>query len=159
MKTWDARQVASVLKAAASDEWEALWRLALLTGMRRGELLGLRWADVDLDAGALAVRRTLSRGATSRLGAGEPKTVGRFRQLIDRAGVPAIRFHDLRHTCATLLLAEGVHPKVVQERLGHANIAETLDRHSHGAADMQRHAADRLVEAIDAANGDAEQTA
>ena len=72
----------------------------------------------------------------------------RFRRLIERAGVPSIRFHDLRHTCATLLLAQGVHPKVVQERLGHNNIAETLDRYSHVAADMQRHAADRLDAAI-----------
>jgi integrase len=206
MQTWDTRQVAAVLTAAASDDLEALWRLALLTGMRRGELLGLRWADVDLDAGALAVRRTLSRGSTSRLEVGEPKTgagrrrvslpasvveslrchrvrqleqrlaVGpayvdadlvfatesggvihpntlsrRFGQLIEQAGVPPIRFHDLRHTCATMLLAEGVHPKVVQERLGHATIAETLDRYSHVAEDMQRHAADRLDAAIDAA--------
>jgi integrase len=59
MRTWDTRQVATVLTVAAGDELEALWRLALLTGMRRGELLGLRWSDVDLDAGALSVRRTL----------------------------------------------------------------------------------------------------
>ena len=62
MQTWDARQVAAVLRVAAGDDFEALWRLALLTGMRRGELLGLTWRDVDLDRGALAVRRTLTRG-------------------------------------------------------------------------------------------------
>jgi integrase len=76
--------------------------------------------------------------------------------------MPPIRFHDLRHTCATMLLAEGVHPKVVQERLGHATIAETLDRYSHVAEDMQRHAADRLDAAIDAAidaAGSGEQSA
>jgi integrase len=55
-----------------------------------------------------------------------------------------IRCHDLRHTSATLLLAEGVHRKIVQERLGHANIAMTLDLYSHVTSDMQRHAADVL---------------
>lgn len=214
MKTWDTPQVARVLAAAATDDLDALWRLALLTGMRRGEMLGLRWSDVDLDAGALSVRRTLSRGSTSRLEAGEPKTASgkrrvslpgsvveslrrhrvrqlqhrlateavyedrdlvfanetggaihpntlarRFAALVERAGVPTIRFHDLRHTCATLLRAEGVHPKVVQERLGHATIAETLDRYSHVAPDMQRHAADRLDAAIGAALQSAERTA
>jgi integrase len=199
MRVWDAGQAARVLQAAEGDDLEALWRLALLTGMRRGELLGLRWSDVDLDGATLSVVRTLSRGATSRLEAGEPKTAAgrrrialppsvvaalrahrdrqafvkaaagdayedrglvfatatggpihpntlarRFAALIARAGVPPIRFHDLRHTCATLLLAEGVHPKIVQERLGHASITETLDRYSHVAADMQRQAADRL---------------
>ena len=72
----------------------------------------------------------------------------RFRGLTARAGVPPIRFHDLRHTSATLLLAEGVHGKIVQERLGHANIAMTLDLYSHVTADMQHHAADRLDELI-----------
>ncbi|MDP9363743.1 MAG: site-specific integrase [Chloroflexota bacterium] len=207
MKAWDARQAATVLATAAGDDLEALWRLGLLTGMRRGEILGLRWADVDIDAGALSVRRTLSRGTSSRLEMGEPKTAAgrrrvalpvsvveslrrhrvrqlehrlaagpafedqdlvfpngtggplhpnslalRFRRLTERAGAPAIRFHDLRHTCATLLLAEGVHPKVVQERLGHSNIAETLDRYSHVTADMQRGAADLLDAALDAAS-------
>jgi hypothetical protein len=68
----------------------------------------------------------------------------RYAALIARAGVPAIRFHDLRHTSATLLLAEGVHGKIVQERLGHANIATTLDLYSHVTVDMQRHGADQL---------------
>jgi integrase len=72
----------------------------------------------------------------------------RFRSLIARAGVPTIRFHDLRHTSATLLLAEGVHGKIVQERLGHANIAMTLDLYSHVSADMQRDAADALEATI-----------
>jgi integrase len=210
MKVWNTRQVATFLKATAGDDLEALWRTALLTGLRRGELLGLRWADVDLDAGALSVVRTLSRGATSRLEIGEPKTkrgkrrvalpasvvaalrahrdrqafakatagpayhdrdlvfagetggpihpntlARRFGLLIDRARVPAIRFHDLRHTAATLLLAEGVHPKIVQERMGHADIAETM-RYSHVVGDMQRNAADRLDAALDAAAGEGE---
>jgi integrase len=67
-----------------------------------------------------------------------------FRPLLRRAGVPTIRFHDLRHTAATLLLSQGVHPKVVQERLGHSQIAITLDTYSHVLPSMQRDAADRL---------------
>ena len=170
---------------------------------RRGELLAVKWGDLDLDRGALFAQRSLSRGETSRLEEGEPKSRSgrrrialsssvveslrrhRVRQvehrlavgdaydnrghvfangtgghlhpnvpyrcygaLIARAGVPAIRFHDLRHTSATLLLAEGVHGKIVQERLGHARIAMTLDLYSHVTADMQRQAADVLEAAL-----------
>lgn len=205
-KTWNVQQVASVLAAAADDELEALWRLALITGMRRGEILGLRWSDVDFDNGSLFVRRTMSRGASSRLEGGEPKTVSgrrrialpasvldslrrhkvrqlehrlaagpafrdqalvfangtggplhpnsvasRFRTLAVRAGVPVIRFHDLRHTCATLMMAQGEHPKVVQERLGHADVAMTINLYSHVMPDMQRQAADRLDATLEAA--------
>jgi len=75
----------------------------------------------------------------------------RFHDLIIRADVPVIRFHDLRHTSATLLLAEGVHGKIVQERLGHANIAMTLDLYSHVTSDMHRQAADALEAEIQGA--------
>ncbi len=198
--TWDARQVAAVLALADRDDdgCGALWRLALLTGMRRGEILGLMWQDIDLDRGLLSVRRTLSRGKGGTWEFGTPKTIagrrsialppsvveslkrhrirqlerrlvlgsawedrdfvftnetggplhvnaldGRFRRLVASAGVPRIRFHDLRHTSATLMLANGEHPKIVQERLGHADIAMTM-RYSHVTMGMQRDAADRL---------------
>jgi integrase len=202
-RTWSVSDVNAFLASASGDRWEALWRLALLTGMRRGELLALRWADIDLDAGTLSVRRTLSRGSRSALEFGEPKTASgrrrislprsavdslrrhrrqqletrlasglayedndlvfatevgraihpnslnyRFRSLIDRAGVPVIRFHDIRHTCATLLLSQGIHPKVVQERLGHADIAMTMNLYSHVTQDMQRDASDQLDAAL-----------
>lgn len=204
MQVWSVSEASRVLAAAEGDELEALWRLAITTGMRRGEILGLRWSDIDFAAGTLAVRRTLSRGSTSRLEVGEPKTTaGRRRvalpastvaslrrhqtrqkslwlaigqgygdrelvfatvngtpihpntlaraydKLIARAGVPRIRFHDLRHTSATILLASGEHPKVVQERLGHASISETLDRYSHVSADMQQRAAQRIDAMLD----------
>jgi len=208
MRVWSVEDAAKVLASAKGDDLEALWYLAITTGMRRGEILGLRWSDVDLEAATLSVRRTLSRGATSRLEAGEPKTlagrrrvalptstVERLRQhktkqktlwlavgsgyadreivfatvngtpihpntltraydkIIESANVPRIRFHDLRHTSATLLLASGEHPKVVQERLGHASISETLDRYSHVSADMQQRAAERFDAIFDAATG------
>ncbi len=67
-----------------------------------------------------------------------------FKPLLRRAGLPCIRFHDLRHTAATLLLAEGIHPKIVQEKLGHAQISLTLDTYSHALPSIQREAADKL---------------
>lgn len=76
--------------------------------------------------------------------------VGRsFVELLERAAVPRVRFHDLRHTAATLLLGQGVHPKVVSEMLGHTNIGITLDLYSHATPTMQREAAgafDRLLD-------------
>ena len=67
-----------------------------------------------------------------------------FKPLLKRAKLPEIGFHDLRHTAATMLLAQGVHPKGVQERLGHATIAITLDTYSHVLPSMQREAADQI---------------
>lgn len=199
MKVWTRAQAAAFLAVADEHEQAALWRLALLTGMRRGEILGLRWEDIDLRAGTLSVRRTCIRGTGNAYEFAQPKTAkGRrqisltrstvdalnrhrlrqvelrlrqgsayqdedlvfatpeghplhpntlalhFSRLIEAAGVPRIRFHDLRHTSATLMLANGEHPKIVQERLGHADIGTTLNRYSHVTMDMQRDAADRL---------------
>src|SRR5207302_2888348 len=67
-----------------------------------------------------------------------------FLPLLKRAGLPVIRFLDLRHTAATLLLAQGVHPKIVQERLGHSQISLTLDTYSHVLPGMGREAAPKL---------------
>ena len=204
---WSAEQVGHLHRATANDSLEALWRLAIYTAMRRGELLAVKRSDLDIEGGALFVQQALSRGLTARLEEGEPKSRSgrrrialsasvveslkrhrvrqlehrlatgdayqdrgyvfanetgghlhpnvlyrRFQAVISRAGVPAIRFHDLRHTSATLMLAEGVHGKIVQERLGHANVAMTLDLYSHVTADMQHNAADALEAAI--ANAD-----
>ncbi len=71
-----------------------------------------------------------------------------FKPLLKRTGLPDIRWHDLRHTCATLLLGRSVHPKLVQHLLGHASITMTLDRYSHWIPSMGRHAADGMEEAL-----------
>lgn len=67
-----------------------------------------------------------------------------FHPLLEKAGLPRIRFHDLRHTCATVLLAQGVHPKLVQEQLGHSQISLTLDTYSHVMPDMKREVAAKM---------------
>jgi integrase len=74
--------------------------------------------------------------------------VRHFQPILQSAGLPRIRFHDLRHTCATLLLGEGVHPKIVQELLGHASIRLTLDTYSHYLPDMQEKAVDAMRNAL-----------
>jgi integrase len=168
--------------------------LALTTGMREGELLGLRWQDVDLERATVQVRLNvqeqdgrfalaevktaysrrniaLSRTAIEalrlhraqqnieklRLGPAWdtrhdlifPNTVGTvmipdnlvkrsFKPLLAVAGLPDVRFHDLRHTAATLLLSRGVHPKVVSEMLGHADISITLRVYAHVTPNMQQ---------------------
>jgi integrase len=71
-----------------------------------------------------------------------------FKPLLNRAGLPSIRWHDLRHTCATLLQGRGVHPKLVQHLLGHASIAMTLDRYSYWISSRGRHAADGIDEVL-----------
>jgi len=76
-----------------------------------------------------------------------------FRPMLKKAGVPLIRFHDLRHTAATLLLLAGIHPKVVSEMLGHASIAITLDLYSHVLPDMQREATAAMERALNLGGG------
>jgi integrase len=71
-----------------------------------------------------------------------------FRPLLKSADLPRIRFHDLRHTCATLLMAKGTHPKIVQKMLGHANISMTIDTYSHVLPDMQEKAVSAMDDAL-----------
>ncbi len=175
------------------DRLEALYVLAISSGLRQGELLGLEWQDIDFTAGTLSVRRSLKMIKDEHW-TEEPKTdrsrrqvalpamaieslhdhrrrmlvEGRagearvfsmedgapikrdwilkrgLRPLLKAAGLPAIRFHDLRHTSASLLFAEGCHPKVVQERLGHSSIQVTMDIYSHAIPSMQTDAAQKL---------------
>jgi len=182
MRVWNVDQAKQFLEAARGDRLYALYCVALMGGLRQGEILGLRWEDVDFFGKALSVQGTLDRDGAW----GEPKTEssirrvempveamaalqtvtktseyvftapegGRLRQpnllrrsflpLIERAGVPRIRFHDLRHTHATHLLLQGTHPKVVSERLGHASVEITLRIYSHVLPGLGREAADAI---------------
>ncbi len=165
--------------------------------MRRGEVLGLRRADLRLAEGFLMVRQARFRGVDGWVvndpktragqrrvaldpasvavlkahldaqvvigvegyvfdrGDGEPLdpdgVTGTFERLSRVAGLPRIGLHDLRHTAATLMLANGENPKVVQERLGHSWISITLDLYSHVVPTLQDAAADRLAASIDLA--------
>src|SRR5450759_4770989 len=76
------------------------------------------------------------------------KVAPTFPELLRKTGLPLIRFHDLRHTAATLMLQQGVHPKVVQERLGHADISLTLNTYSHVLPSMQEEAAEKMDELL-----------
>ena len=204
-----AEQALRFLAAAAHDRLDALYVLALTTGMRQGELLALHWADVDLDKGVLQVRGTLHRvpgvsvsetGEKSGLVISDPKTshsrrpvrlsalavdalrahrarqneerlvlgeawhdldlvftnsIGRpcearnvtrksYKPLLERAGLPYVKFHALRHSAASLLLAQGIHPAIVMQMLGHSTISMTVDTYSHVTLDMQQPAADAM---------------
>jgi integrase len=203
IKPLDSEQVKALLKAVHGDCFEALYTLAVTTGLRQGEILGLKWEDIDLANGVIRVRRTLTRRG-GRLLLGDPKTkrsrrtvrlteatvealkghlahqmermerlgdlykdqglvfaTGKgtlvnpsnlrkrsFAPLLEKAGLPSVRFHDLRHTCATLLLSRNVNPKIVSEMLGHATVSITLDTYSHVLPNMQDGAARALEDAL-----------
>ena len=193
------------LDAAREDRLEALYVVAVTVGLRRGELLGLRWTDLELDGEPkLRVGRQLQRmrdglgrrfvapkggkgrkirlpartvealkahrahRAETRLKAGslyqdgglvfaseigtplEPSNIDRrsFKSLLKKARLPDIRFHDLRHTCATVLLSQGVNPKFVQELLGHADIKLTLGTYSHFLPSMGDQTANAMKSAL-----------
>jgi integrase len=202
MKTWTGDEVKRFLDHTSTDRLHPVILLAVTTGMRRGEILGLRWQDTDLDRATVAVRQTLvSVGYTTyfappktarsrrlihldpvtveclravraqqsreRLAFGpdydgsglvfsredgtphHPDRVSKvFEHLVVSSGLPRIRFHDLRHTHATLGLAAGVHPKIMSERLGHASIAFTLEVYSHAVPGLQEEAALRVADMI-----------
>jgi integrase len=205
MHPLSAEEARRLLDVARGHRFETLYVLAIHTGMRRGELLGLKWDDVDLENATVRVRRTLTRIDNGRrLALGPPKnkqsrrTVrlteravealrshlerqlgeiealgdlykdqglvftteagtlinpSNLRQrslapLLKRAGLPQITFHDLRHTCASLLFQRNVHPKFVQELLGHASVAITLDTYSHMLPGMGGEAAEAMGEVL-----------
>lgn len=193
MLTLSIEESKKLLRAAKGNRFEALYYLALSTGMRQGELLGLRWRDIDLNERRLVVKHALvvsaeggmladpktpgsrrrieltnqavevlkrhkAMQAEERLSRGEvwedhglvfPNEIGKpvfpghlirrsFKPLLKKAKLPNIRFHDLRHSCATHLLSKNIHPKIVSEMLGHSSIKITLDTYSHVLPDMQK---------------------
>jgi integrase len=192
MQTLNEEQARLLLETAKGHRFfETLLTLAITTGMREGEMLALRWSDIDMDRGVLFVRRTVKRVGKYGIVETEPKTtrstrkimlpdfviavlrsheekqqalrqkmgdrwrnkglvicnhfgdvietanltIG-FKKLLKVAGLPNVRFHDLRHSAATLLFAMGVHPKIVQELLGHSSVALTMDVYSHALPSM-----------------------
>ena len=201
-ESWTAEELRAFLEFASGDRFSAMWRFAAFTGVRRGELAGLRWRDLDLDAGrAFVVQQRAKGGGTVNTGrlmgkrgravTLDPKTVEtlrqhqaaqleakaflgegyqdhglvfchedgkplhpdsvtkRFARLVRHSGLPTITVHGLRHTHATVLLRALVHPKVVQERLGHSSIQVTLDVYSHAVPALQGDAAIRFAEIVD----------
>ena len=202
MKTLSDSQVRTLLSIAQGNRFEAVFWLAVTTGLRLGELMGLKWADLDWVNRRLRIQRQLQR-LQGGLAFSEPKTAsGRrvivigsatmdklrkhlelqsierqfagsswkendmmfpstigtpmdpsnlyhiFKDLLKLANLPDIRFHDLRHTAATLMLQQNVHPKIVQSRLGHSDISMNLNTYSHVLPSMQDEAAEKLDELL-----------
>jgi len=203
MTALDIQQSQRFLEITRSSKYGMVFFLALHTGMRRSEILGLQWQDVDFQTGTISVRRTLLDLKGVGIVEGEPKTAysrrsislstsvaatlsglrakqkenrelcelewqvtdyvfseddgspfrpetisSSFRQIIMQSDLPKIRFHDLRHTHATLMLKAGINPKIVSERLGHASIHITLDTYSHVLPGMQEEAVQKLEEML-----------
>ena len=193
-----ARQLISLVKG---NRMEVVLTLAVLTGMRRGEICALRWTDIDFDKKVLYVNRTVNRFSKLGLVVNDPKSKSsrrkieladlvievlqehrehqgqertwagdawadqglvitsiyggfvepayvwkRFQQLLQKCELPRMRFHDLRHSAATILLAMGVELKVIQELLGHSTIAITADIYAHLLPSMQQDAMKKLDE-------------
>ncbi len=188
-----------LLQAASGKRFEAIIVIALTLGLRRGEILGLRWSDVDFEQRSLRINQALqrvggklqvtevktersrrgvvmpesviralktrrARQAQERLLAGlewqngelvftnpngrplEPITLHReYKQMLKAVGLPTeVRFHDLRHTAASLLLAQGVHLRVIMELLGHSSISLTANTYAHVMPAAMRDVADRM---------------
>jgi integrase len=206
MATVTAEQARALIQAAKGGPMHALYTLALSSGARRGELLGLRWSDVDMDVGAIRITRTLVRGVRAgereaddppkvEWSFAEPKTASSRRTitigrtalgalrlhrkaqikervrigqawqdgdlvfpttfgtpidgsnllkahyaLLKQTGLPRVRWHDLRHSAATLLLEAGVQPHAVAQRLGHATPSLVMNTYGHVTDRMQQQA-------------------
>ena len=189
MQTIPAAQLSAFLDEAKASGVYELYYIELATGLRRGELLGLKWEDIDLTAGVIRVRRQVSRidgkiveaplktrnayrtvtispQAVEVLNAQKAKTNDEYvfpspnggpispdsvnnmlKRVLKRAGIPRVRFHDLRHTFATLALQNGVDIKTVSGMLGHFSAGFTLDTYAHVTTAAQKEAA-RTMESI-----------
>ncbi len=151
-------ELAELLNGANGTPLHTPLLVLATTGLRRGELLALRWTDVDLDRGLLTVNQSLEE-TKDGLRFKSPKTTkGRrsitlpqmtgaalhaqaFKRLVGKLKTKPVTLHGLRHTHISHLLMDGVHVKVVSERAGHSNVSITLDRYSHVIPNMQEDAA------------------
>jgi len=205
MRTLTVAELESLLDAANGSGYYPVIYTAVSTGLRSGELLGLRWRDIDLDMLSISVSQVLSKrvgettfkepktqhsrrrvAMTPKLAAylrgyqaerqelylmlGQPFTLdslvfghldgGRpfdpsvlshaFGKIAASAGLQGLRFHDLRHTFASLMLLRGAKPKVISEALGHSSVAFTMDTYSHIIEGMQEDAMALLDEVLPA---------
>jgi len=203
MKTLDDYQVRRLIQVAEGTRIQMLLWMAVATGLRQGELLGLKWEDLDWQTRRIQIKRQVQRRKGEGLVFCEPKsaagrrvvTLGKvtieklrdhrtkqyservlagdkwqdfdiifptpigtpndfsnlikiYKKCLQDAGLPNLRFHDLRHSAATLMLQEGINPKIVQERLGHSDISLTLNTYSHVLPSMQDEAAEKLDELL-----------
>lgn len=184
VKTFSQKDIKKILEVEGfTEQKKNIVNLAYRTGMRIGEILALKWEDINFEQKFITVRRTLSSYDNGNPEICEPKTKQSrrridldniileslnstkqnneyvyckddgsiysrqyisksFRKMCKSANVQYYSFHTLRHTHASVLLANGVHPKIVQERLGHAKISTTLDTYSHLIPGMQSVAVD-----------------
>jgi integrase len=180
-------QVNIFLDAVCNHPYYPIYILAIYTGMRQSEIIGLYTTDIDLDRGTLQVQRTIQyvrgqgfvtadvkteksrrrielpetavnilrehmKGVESKLlftaSTGNPvynnNLYRHFKETLKALNLPAVTFHSLRHFHASALLVAGIHPKVVQERLGHSQIATTLDTYSHTIPSLGKQAAEKF---------------
>ncbi|MGX9932000.1 site-specific integrase [Virgibacillus salarius] len=203
MKYWSIESLSKFINDTRTEQFYIAWYIASFTGMRQGEVLGLKWDCVDFSNKMIYVKRSLKRSEENnyhiadlknnssyrsisisdsdvfelkkhlneqkriKMNAGDsyidnnlvvatsigthvlPSNLGRaFRRSIKQSKLNKIRFHDLRHTHASMLFVLGVHPKIVQERLGHSSIQVTLDTYSHMLPNMQEAVAESLESAF-----------
>ncbi|MED4785247.1 site-specific integrase [Brevibacillus choshinensis] len=201
MKVWDIAETEKFLRSAKPERVYIAFLLAITTGMRQGEILGLRWKDINFDKSSLCISQTLSHDGKELISEAKTKSSIRsihlpnetieelkrhrsliikekllsgeeykdhdlvvctsvgtpmiprnltkiWKRLTSQARVSSIRFHDLRHTHATLLLSQGIHIKVVSERLGHNDTRMTLDTYSHLLPSMQAEASKAIDQAL-----------
>jgi integrase len=201
MKILDENQVRSLLIASRGTRLETLLKVAITTGLRQGEILGLKWSDLDWETHQLHIQRQVQRipkvgltfpepksAAGRRIIALGPETINQlkehfnkqclerklagdkwkegdwiftsfngtpiearnlfreFKNLLVKANLPDIRYHDLRHTAASLMLKQGINPKVVQEILGHSDYSLTMNTYSHLLPGLQKEAAEKMDE-------------
>ena len=186
MKTLTAEQLSSFLREAKETGVYEMYYTELATGLRRGELLGLKWSDIDFNLGVIRVQRqvaridgeiveaplktknsyrniSISRDTIEVLKEQKKKVTGEYvfpsptggpispdsvlhmlHRVLERAGLPKVRFHDLRHTFATLALQNGVDIKTVSSMLGHYSAGFTLDTYTHVTTPAQVEAANTM---------------
>lgn len=183
-KTLSADQAKLFLESVKDHPYYAMYLLAITTGMRKGEILGLQWEDVDIEGKSISVRHALidvqgaihlgqPKSDTAKRTIALPATVclalkkieesrgyvfktanenpisqrnltRHFHKALEKAGLPRTSFHTLRHTAASILLQANVHPKIVQEMLGHSTITLTLDTYSHVIPGHHEEAAEEM---------------